>query len=47
MIEITCTYMNQDMEYKDMKFDDYGVFGKWVADNAEEILILSVVQEEE
>ena len=47
MIEIKCTYLNQDMEEKDIKFDDYGVFGKWVADNAEEVLIISVLQEEE
>lgn len=33
--------------YKEKKFDSYEIFGKWVADNATEISIIDVVQEED
>ena len=32
---------------KDKKFYSFEVFGKWVADNATEISIIDVIQEEE
>lgn len=34
-------------ENKNKKFDSYESFGKWVADNAVEISILDVIQEED
>lgn len=46
-MEITCVYRNKDYEMLTMKFDSYGIFGKWVADNAEEIIIITVLQVEE
>lgn len=45
-MEITCIYRNRDYEIANMKFNNYGAFGKWVADNATEIHLVDVIQEE-
>lgn len=48
MVKIICLYKNNyDGKIISRKFDDYGVFGKWIADNAVEISLLDVIQEEE
>lgn len=48
MLELTCIYKELWNEVvKDKKFDSFEVFGKWVADNATEIAILDVIEEEE
>ena len=48
MLELTCIYKKLwNGVVKDKKFDSFGVFGKWVADNATEISIIDVIQEEE
>lgn len=47
-MELTCLYKDRwNGEIKDKKFDSYEVFGKWVADNATEIILIDVVQEED
>ncbi|SCJ83141.1 Uncharacterised protein [uncultured Clostridium sp.] len=47
-MEIICLYKEKwNGENKNKKFDSYGSFGKWVADNAVEISILDVIQEED
>lgn len=47
-MEIICLYKeNYNGENKDKKFDSYNHFGKWVADNATEIQIIDVTQEED
>lgn len=47
-MELTCIYKDKyDDEIKEKKFDSYDFFGKWVADNATEILIIDVIQEED
>ena len=43
-MEIICLYKESGTE---KKFDSYESFGKWVADNAVEISILDVIQEED
>lgn len=46
-MELTCLYKDRwNGEIKDKKFDSYEIFGKWVADNATEIEIIDVIQEE-
>ena len=48
MLEITCIYKELwNGSTNEKRFDSFGVFGKWVADNATEISILDVIQEEE
>lgn len=47
-MELTCMYREiVNGLYKEKKFDSYESFGKWVADNATEISIIDVVQEED
>lgn len=47
MLEITCIYKELwNGSTHEKRFDSFGVFGKWVADNATEIAILDVIQEE-
>lgn len=47
-MEIVCLYKEKwNGENKNKKFDSYESFGKWVADNAVEISILDVIQEED
>ena len=47
-MEIICLYKEKwNGENKNKKFDSYESFGKWVADNATEIAILDVIEEEE
>lgn len=47
-MEIICLYKKKwNGENKNKKFDSYESFGKWVADNAVEISILDVIQEED
>lgn len=47
-MEIICLYKEKyNGEIKDKKFDSYDSFGKWVADNATEISIIDVIQEED
>ena len=47
-MEIICLYKEKwNGENKNKKFDSYESFGKWVADNAVEISILDVTQEED
>lgn len=48
MLELTCIYKELwNGATKDKRFDSFEVFGKWVADNATEIYIIDVIQEEE
>lgn len=48
MLELTCIYKcDYDGVIGTKVFDDYGIFGKWVADNATEITLIEVIQEEE
>ena len=47
MVEITCIYRNRDYELENKKFDSYDFFGKWIADNATEITLVDVIQEED
>ncbi len=48
MLEITCIYKELwNGIINDKRFDSFEVFGKWVADNAIEISIIDVIQEEE
>lgn len=48
MLKLTCIYKCDYDGVIDTKvFDDYGIFEKWVADNATEIAIIDVIQEEE
>ena len=48
MLELTCIYKkNWTGKIKRKIFDSFEVFGKWVADNATEISIIDVIQEEE
>lgn len=47
-MELTCVYKDRwNGEIKEKKFDSYQFFGKWVADNATEIEIVDVIQEED
>ena len=47
-MEIICLYKEKwNGENKNKKFDSYESVGKWVADNAVEISILDVIQEED
>lgn len=47
-MELTCIYKDKyDDEIKEKKFDSYDFFGKWVADNATEIELIDVTQEED
>lgn len=47
-VELTCIYKDRwNGQIKDKKFDSYQAFGKWVADNATDIEILDVIQEED
>lgn len=47
-MELTCIYRERfNNEYKEKRFDSYSTFGKWVADNAVEIAIIDVIQEED
>ena len=47
MLEITCIYKELwNGSINDKRFDGFEVFGKWVADNATEISIINVIQEE-
>lgn len=47
-MEMICLYKEKwNGENKNKKFDSYESFGKWVADNAVEISILDVIQEED
>lgn len=46
MLELTCIYKcNYDGVIETKVFDDYGMFGKWLADNATEIILIDVIQE--
>ena len=48
MLELTCIYKELwNGSTHEKRFDSFGVFGKWVADNATEIAILDVIEEEE
>ena len=47
-MEIICLYKKSwNGKIKTKIFDSYEVFGKWVADNATEIQIIDVTQEED
>ncbi|WP_133016255.1 hypothetical protein [Clostridium cuniculi] len=47
-MELTCLYRDKyDGVIKEIKFDSYDFFGKWVADNATEIELIDVTQEED
>lgn len=46
-MEIVCFYRNNDYELLNKKFNNCGVFGLWVADNATEINIVDVIIEED
>lgn len=46
-LEIICSYLDKkDTEIKDRKFDSFSIFGKWVADNVTEIILIDVIQQE-
>ena len=48
MLELTCIYKELwNGSTHEKRFYSFEVFGKWVADNATEIAILDVIQEEE
>lgn len=46
-MKLKCKFLDEDMEDAEIKFDSYAILGRWVADNAEGILIQSVEREEE
>lgn len=47
-MELTCVYKERwNREINEKKFDSYQFLGKWVADNATEIEIIDVIQEED
>lgn len=47
-MELTCLYRDKyDGVIKEIKFDSYDFFGKWIADNATEIELIDVTQEED
>ncbi|MCR1953160.1 hypothetical protein NSB31_29680 [Bacillus cereus] len=47
-LEIICLYMDKsDNEIKERKFDGFSSFGKWVADNVTEVILIDIIQEEE
>lgn len=47
-MEITYVYRERwNGEYKEKRFDSYESLGKWVADNATEIINLDCIQEED
>lgn len=47
-MELTCIYKDKyNDEIKEKKFDSYDFFCKWVADNATEIELIDVTQEED
>ena len=47
-MEITYVYRERwNGEYKEKRFDSYESLGKWVSDNATEIINIDCIQEED
>ncbi len=47
-LEIICSYMDKgDNEIKERKFDSFSSFGKWVADNVTEVILIDAIQQGE
>lgn len=46
-VDILCKYRDADYRLKNIKFNSFRFFGKWVADNATEIRIIDVIVEED